>query len=227
MKGQAKLLVRIFFMQLKIKKNTVQIRRAIISFYLVGLAGIFFPPTTGLFVALTPVAQLLSLGILIVYHSAGFNWRTIGIFGFVFITGLAVEIAGVKTNQIFGSYFYGNTLGVRIFDVPVLMGVNWVLMIYLTASIAEKWRINTLFKVFISSFSMIIYDFVLEHVASGMDMWHWQNDEIPARNFVAWFILSLIFHSLLKLFRINTSNELSVLLFLSQIVFFAVLLLKF
>ena len=42
----------------------------------------------------------------------------------IFLLGLTVEIIGVNFSIFFGDYKYGNNLGIKIFDVPIVIGFN-------------------------------------------------------------------------------------------------------
>ena len=129
--------------------------------------------------------------------------------------------------MIFGHYKYGETLGYKVFETPLMMGFNWVLMIYLTASLTESIKTTAAVKVLMASALMIVYDLILEQFAPSLGMWTWQNNDIPLQNYFAWFGVSLVFHSLLRALKIKTSNTLSVVIYLCQILFFLALTFKF
>ena len=197
----------------------------IVIFYLVGLVGIFIPASASFFIALTPFALLLSGFLLSLYHP---DWskKTVVAFLAIFITGFVVEFVGVNTGQIFGNYMYGKTLGYQIFNTPLMIGVNWLLMVYLTASVVESFELTNVLKIVVSASLMVLYDFVLELMAPRMDMWYWQNNTVPLQNYVAWFALALAFQALLKVAKIKTRNPLALIILLTQFLFFVILLLK-
>ena len=45
------------------------------------------------------------------------------------LIGFIFEIIGVKTGLIFGHYKYCNGLGTKVFDVPLIISLNWALPI--------------------------------------------------------------------------------------------------
>ncbi|MBN2664539.1 MAG: carotenoid biosynthesis protein [Bacteroidales bacterium] len=204
-----------------------QTKKFFIIFYIIGTLGFLIPYTYNLFVKLIPIALLVNFIILFSFHKHKMNFKSIFVLFTVFVLGLFVEIIGVKTKIIFGNYYYGNSLGVKLFEVPLMIGVNWVFMVYTSTSILEKYKFNVFFKILISSIIMVLYDVVLELVAPNLDMWYWTTKYAPVKNFVAWFILAIFFNSLIKIFKIKTSNKLSFILLFCQFLFFSILSLIF
>ena len=46
----------------------------------------------------------------------------------IFLIGMFSEFIGVNYGVIFGEYIYGNNLGFKLFGVPFLIGLNWVIL---------------------------------------------------------------------------------------------------
>lgn len=199
------------------------LKAILIIFYVVGVTAIYIPFTSSFFISLTPLALMLSFGLLMLFHS-DFSLRTLAVFAFVFLAGFLVEMAGTNSGLIFGGYNYGPTLGPGIGKTPLLMGLNWIMMIYLTATPLRKVKIHPLFKVILSSSLMVAYDVVLEQVAPAMKMWTWDGNIIPLQNYLAWFILSIIFHTIFIVAKVKVKNELALILLLTQFFFFVFLL---
>lgn len=211
---------------LTIKKHPKRVKYFLALFYTIGVIAIYIPFTSSLFISLTPLTLLMSLGFLALYIAEN-NTKTLLFFLFVFIVGYFIEVIGVNTGLIFGHYKYGETLGYKVFETPLMMGFNWVLMIYLTASLTENIKNPVAVKVLMASALMIVYDLILEQFAPALGMWTWQNNDIPLQNYFAWFGVSLLFHSLLRALKIKTANTLSVVIYLCQILFFIALTFKF
>ena len=211
---------------LSIKNHPKRVKYFLALFYTIGVIAIYFPFTSSLFISLTPITLLMSLGLLALYNAEN-DTKTLLVFLFVFMAGYFIEVIGVNTGLIFGHYKYGETLGYKVFKTPLMMGFNWVLMIYLTASLTENIKTPVAIKVLMASVLMIVYDLILEQFAPALGMWTWHNNNIPLQNYLAWFGVSLVFHSLLKALNIKTVNTLSVVIYLSQILFFLALTFKF
>ena len=82
-------------------------------------------------IKLTPINLMISAAILFYFHqpkNAMFWIWTLG----VFQAGYILELLGVTTGRIFGQYLYGNNLGFKIADVPVIIGLNWVMLCYVS-----------------------------------------------------------------------------------------------
>ncbi len=199
-----------------------QIKRFIIVFYLVGIMGFIFPFTKGIFITITPLALLINAYLLAIYHQK-YVLKDVLIFAVIMISGYLVEMAGVHTGIIFGSYKYGEGLGIKVTGTPLLIGLNWLVLTYLGVSIAFIVKLRKVFTLFLVPLLMVLYDFVLEQVAPDMNMWYWQNSEVPFRNYLAWYIIALFFVSLMLLFKVCTQNPLSVVVYFSQFVFFLIL----
>jgi len=67
---------------------------------------------------------------------------------------------------------------------------------------------------------MVIYDVVMEQVASILDMWYWQGDVIPLQNYLGWFVISSLFTSILLGFKVNAINRIAKYIYIVQFVFF-------
>jgi bisanhydrobacterioruberin hydratase len=144
-----------------------------IIFYTVGFIGIALPFSHLLFVKLVPVALLISLIALLLFHQYAFDTRTILVLATIGLSGYIIEVVGVNTHLVFGQYQYGRALGIKIANTPVLIGLNWLMLTYAGSSIAERMSLPVWLKIIISSLLVLIYDIILERVAPAMDMWHW------------------------------------------------------
>lgn len=215
------------FLKNKSLLNEKEVKKFLIIFYIIGIIGFSFDFLFNIFKIITPIALIVNFFILIYFHNRKINFKEIAIFSFIFIFGLITEIIGVRTGKIFGEYFYGESLGPKIIETPLIIGINWLFLSYTTTSVFENFRINKVLKIIFASLLMIIYDIVLEQIAPIMDMWYWKNNSAPLQNYISWFIISLFFNSLIQLFGVKTKNNLSTIILICQFLFFVFLLLIF
>jgi len=200
-----------------------EVKLFFIIFYVVGIAGLVWPFSFPLFVNLIPFALLLSFTGLAIFHPDKTIKKPMYIFAAVFIVGFIIEAIGVKTGLIFGDYTYGNSLGPKLFATPVIIGLNWLFLVYTTASVFEKTNFPAGFKVVFASAMMLLYDVVLEQLAPFLDLWHWDGGRVPFKNYLVWFVIALVFHAVFKVAHVKTTNKLSALLWLCQFMFFLIL----
>lgn len=212
------------YLQQKFPVN--EIKKFIVIFYIIGIIGFIIPLTRPFFTSITPFALLLSIALLALYHPI-FTIKELLIFIIICLAGYFIEVIGVKTGFIFGSYKYGNGLGLKVFETPLLIGVNWFYVAYISLSIVGRYRLNTWFIVLFTPLLMLAYDIILEQIAPHLDMWSWVGNTVPMRNYVAWYIIGLLFIALLKLFKIESRNPIAKILFISQFLFFVLLFLFF
>jgi uncharacterized membrane protein len=207
------------FLENRIKETKI----FFVIFYAVGIAGLLFPFSFPLFVKLIPLALLLSFTGLAVFHPDKTVIKPLVIFLIIFILGFIFEAIGVNTGLIFGEYKYGDSLGPKIFLTPVIIGLNWLFLVYTTASVFEKFNMHPFLKIVFASLAMLLYDLVLEQLAPIIDMWYWIDDIVPLKNYFAWFVIAFLFHSLLKVAQIKIQNKLALLILLCQFLFFLIL----
>lgn len=195
----------------------------LVIFYLVGIAGFINPSTREFFSRLTPLALLLSAGFLIWFHQPKFNLKMLLVFGFIFIFSFLIEAIGVKTGLIFGSYIYGEGLGVKLLETPLMIGLNWLMLVYCTKIIAEQISEDITVKLFFAPFLMVVYDIILEQAAPLLGMWSWAEGKIPIQNYISWYLLAFLFHLLVQKTKIQFSNKLARPVFVIQFLFFVVI----
>jgi putative membrane protein len=194
----------------------------LISFYIIGLIGISIPFSREIFIKLTPYALIFNFLLLLIYQKGKSKDRDLIAFILVYLLGYTVEIAGVETGIIFGEYHYGSGLGLKLFDVPLMIGLNWLLLVYISYSIFSFIKIKIL-RVFAASSAMVFYDFFVEQVADFMDMWYWEKASVPIENYFAWFVISFVLLSIFAAFNVNTKNKLALPIYTIQLVFFALI----
>jgi len=196
-----------------------EVRKFIIIFYIVGILGFLIPFTRDVFIQITPLALLLAAYLLGIYHD---NWNKKTVLGFalIYLLGFSVEAVGVNTGLIFGHYSYGSGLSIELVGTPLLIGLNWLFLVYTTLAIVDMLKIKGILSILLAPLLMLAYDLVLEVVAPLMDMWSWEDNTVPLRNYIAWYLLAVLFTSILKALKIRTKNPLALVLFACQFVFF-------
>ena len=201
--------------------------RILLLFYAVGVAGMIVPASSALFRQLIPWALLFSFLVLGAFHQGRVFAKQLMVFVFIYLAGFGVEAVGVNTGLIFGQYVYGNGLGPKLLGTPLIIGLNWLYMVYSTAAIMNKYKIAHWLRIPIAAALMLLYDLVLEQVAPALDMWHWANGQIPLQNYWAWFLMSLFLHSIIALLKIKIKNRMASLILACQFVFFGLLCIWF
>lgn len=196
--------------------------------YLAGTVGLLIPYTQPYFKLASPLNLWVSLILLFSFHQ-DFNKTFIFTAIFIFLAGFFVEVLGVHSGIIFGKYWYGQTLGTQLFKVPLVIGTNWLILVYCSSTSVKTMFSNIKSKSFftstfiqsiIASTLMVGLDYLIEPVAISLDFWHWQSDKIPAQNFQAWFLLSFGFNYLFLNAKFSKTNPLALLLLFLQFLFF-------
>mgnify|MGYP006278546729 CR=1 FL=1 len=204
-------------------RNRVRYARwLIVIVYLVGWIGLSLPFTRPLFIDLTPL-NLLFGGILLTLFHRDFRRNQFIGFLIVFVGGFLVELVGVQTGLVFGDYHYGSALGLRIGETPLLIGINWLMLIYMIYHFLQDWKISLLLKSFIGAFVMVAYDLLLEPVAPRLDFWYWLDGAIPLQNYLAWWVIAFIFFLVWNAMGIRYKNRIAETLLSMQLAFFLLL----
>lgn len=204
-------------------RNNKRLSLSILLLIIIHLAGIIGLHSSyrNLFLTATPFNLILT-AFLLVYNHKDLN-RSFFIFLFLsFIIGYFVEVIGVSTGMIFGHYYYEETLGFKILNVPVIIGINWFILTFCAGVICDKIKSNIYIKSCIAGVMLVIMDFVIERIAPEYNFWYWDHGIIPVQNYIAWFVVSFLL--LLLFYKLNFSkvNKLAAAVFIIQIIFFAV-----
>ena len=187
----------------------------LIIFYIVGVFGLSFSQTKVFIEELTPYTLLMNVALIMLFHKP---WTTkhVLLYLTIAIAGFLVEVAGVYTGLVFGDYRYGHVLGVQLFDTPLMIGVNWLMLIYFVYHLTGMTGFSRWLQVPAGAFLMVIYDLFLEPVAIRMNMWYWSGGIIPFQNYAAWFFISIVFLTLFHIFKVRVENRISSGLFAVQ-----------
>lgn len=207
-----------------IKLNLENISIGIIwLFHVSGIIGILYG-NSDWFISATPLNLSINFLLLLLNcngHKLFFPMVIIG-----FLTGMITEILGVQFGWIFGDYQYLDALGYKVLGVPVLIGVNWALLSVITGAIAQQFYENIIMRIIIGVALMLFLDLLIEPIAPMLDFWVFEGGEAPLQNYIGWaavaFFLQFIFH----FFKISVEGWFPHQLYLLQIIFFTVLLIK-
>ncbi len=192
-----------------------------------------------LFSSLTPYNLLLSAG-LIVYTQQEKNWSFFIFLLICVVTGFTVEYAGVNYHLLFGSYEYLPAMGPQWKNVPVIIGLNWFIIMY-CCGVSVQMLLNHLWNklkeddqpyrsnvglvavILDSALLATFFDWIMEPVAVELNWWKWTNETIPVFNYFSWLGVSIVLMILFRLFSFGKQNKFAVNLLLIQFLFFLIL----
>ncbi len=207
------------------KKNNIEKYSIwfLVIMYSVGVIGHSIPALLNLMKILTPFTLLLTGGV-VFYNVVKSTRKNFLIWcAAVYSVTLSLEIIGVKTGVIFGEYTYGNVLGLKLLDTPLIIGLNWMFVILGAILIVEKLFVKKYLIVLFAGVLAVLFDIVLEPVAIELGYWNWSEGFIPIQNYIAWFIISIFAASLFHLLKIEINSSVPKFYFYIQLIFFVLL----
>lgn len=205
------------FLKLKLKISII----ILVAFYVSGAIGILTNNQTIDFLSLTPLNLLINAALLLLNHQR-LSKKLLWIFLIIAVCGFFIEVIGVRTGVIFGNYVYKTTLGWKFLETPLIIGVNWMLLTCAVVfSIGNKIK-SRLGIAFLSACMLVALDILIEPVAIQYDFWSWNENIIPIKNYIAWFIISFIFCYIIARNKGNSKNNLAPYLLILQFMFFGI-----
>jgi uncharacterized membrane protein len=179
-----------------------------------------WPPTKAFFLALTPLNLLVSAGALLAFHPVP-GRRLAGLAALMALGGYLAEVAGVQTGAIFGRYQYGPVLGWQLWGTPLMIGVNWLVLIVATSSLVSRLPWGHLAKSALAAALMVALDVLIEPVAIHLNFWHWFGQPVPLQNYLAWFVIGWGLQYLFHRLGGSHPNPVAPWLLAAQVFFFA------
>ena len=148
---------------------------------------------------------------------------------------------GVQTGILFGNYSYGAVMGCKVLDTPLILGVNWFIVVYCSGMSVYTLKSRLIdrtsswaagMKIKFKAIPIILggallttfYDWLMEPVAVRLGYWRWNGDgSIPVYNYVCWFLISGLLLSIFHVAKFEKLNKFAVNLMLIQLLFFLLL----
>ncbi|MFT3703745.1 MAG: carotenoid biosynthesis protein [Agriterribacter sp.] len=210
-----------------------------ILFHVTGVIGMVWG-NTSLFASLTTLNLLLMFVLLLITQGIT-HWSFYVFIVCCSVLGYAAEYIGIHTSLLFGEYSYGNVLGVKYKEVPLIIGINWFIIIYCCGvainnllitvkrrlmpeerAAYAKWSIASL--IIDGALLATFFDWVMEPVAIKLGFWKWgTGDDIPMLNYISWFVISGILLILFSICPFKKNNRFAVHLLMIQVMFFLIL----
>ena len=191
----------------------------LVVFHVVGFYGLAFSNTPEWFRALSPLNLLLTNFLLFSFHKT-WNFAFAVFAAFVLLAGFFSEVIGVHTGLLFGDYTYGNSLGPKLWNIPLIIALNWLYLVYSTAVLVQPLPVHWLAKAFFAAALMVLLDMLIEPVAAVLDYWTWQNYRIPASNYWGWLGVAFLLQVVAQKTTFKKENPLALYIYGVQVLFF-------
>jgi uncharacterized membrane protein len=192
----------------------------LVVLHAVGLVGLNWDRFRPDFEQLVWINLLFTFSIVMSLHS---RWNTdyATFVGAVFSWGMLTEILGVKTGFPFGNYHYGPLLGQQLAGVPLVIGLNWVVLTYATGAVAKRVDPSPVLRVVIGALLLVGLDALIEPFAIRYGMWTWADGTPPLRNYIGWFGVGLLAHVAYVRWAAKAENPVAGPTFFILLLFFA------
>lgn len=159
----------------------------------------------------------------------------------IMLFGFFIEVVGVNTGKVFGAYKYGNVLGPKLFGVPLMISVNWFIIIYCCGIATYTILMRIIGRLapsaagppkFVKALTLLtdgatiatFLDWLMEPGVTRLGFWEWTNEGItPWYNYFCWFIFSMLMLGIFHVCHFNKRNKFAVNLLLIQLMFFLAL----
>ena len=204
-------------------------------FHVCGLIGILFTSYKNWFIKSTPFTLLLMALLLVLTHTP----KNKKFFIFLFVTcaiGFSAEVVGANTGLLFGKYNYGDLLGIKFLNVPLVIAVNWFNIIYCAGMITQSYEqfmirkmeeqeMSISHRLQVTSFVVdavllvLLFDWIMEPVASKLGYWQWKNTDVPSYNYFTWAVISIILFVVFRKLNKHSRNIFAINLFIIQLLF--------
>ena len=203
----------------------MKINKTFLSIFLIwlvhisGLLGLLFYDFI-FFASFTPINLFLT-SLLLMVNQIKLHRTELLCIVLIFWTGIFVEFLGVNYGLLFGEYSYGKNLGPKLFGVPFLIGMNWVILTIISGSISSYiLKGNKILSIILGSILMLVIDFFIEPVAPILDFWEFKNSIVPLSNYTGWLITGIFTQSLYQYLFKEKELKFSLNLYLAIFVFF-------
>ena len=168
------------------------------AIFMVVLAGYSIPETRSLTLALTPGLVWLASMLVTVPALADGGWRFVLWAAGTGFFLLLLEAAAVNSAAIYGTYSYGAALGIAWRGVPLVVVVNWTMMIHGSICLAcwslpsriGAWRTPAI--LLLSGLVVMAFDIVAEPAATDMGFWTWGAGAPPMARTLAWLVIAIL-----------------------------------
>jgi putative membrane protein len=183
------------------------------------------------FVQKTVLNLIASFGFFALYFPVQNRTRWM-LFGLFFLSGMTVEWLGVHYGLFFGDYSYGVNLGPKIDGIPLIIGVFWAVLTFITARIAKAILPKKTTILIVAAFGallMVALDLLLELLAPHFDYWTFNLIAPPLENYISWWAFGFVFQLVLlgveknKFASDKDSLRVSTHIYLAQALFFGAL----
>ncbi len=179
------------------KQNNKLNKIIIVIIYIYFLAGVLWhilPQTRTIVINLTPYGLAFFSLVILFFNAGKISHKTFYWILSIFVITIIVEGIGVNTSLIFGNYFYSNILGFKLFGVPLVIGLNWTIVLLGLFTLTDNsFKGNIFLNSFMIGILAVLFDYILEPVAIKLNYWHWDANVVPLKNYISWFIISFVF----------------------------------
>ena len=190
-------------------------------FHICGMIGISYG-NKEFFLAFTPINLFISF-VLLFINQVQLEKSELNAALIIFFIGMISEILGVNYGLIFGDYIYLDNLGFKVLGVPVLIGVNWIILTFITGSISSYIIKNKHIAAITGAILMILLDLIIEPVAPLLGFWIFDLPTVPLQNYIGWFVIGLTTQYIYHFNVERKEHSFSINLLLVNAVFFAFL----
>ncbi|WP_339839399.1 carotenoid biosynthesis protein [uncultured Flavobacterium sp.] len=189
----------------------------LILVYVSGSIGFIVNPS--FFSPFTPYTLLLTCFVFLI-HSPGVDKKFLVAFFSIAFLGFIIEVIGVKTGLIFGKYYYGDGLGFKVLEVPLIISINWAILICAGIRIVSGIFANKITSLLVAALLVTLIDLIIEQVAPKLDFWYFEEGLPGLHNYLGWigvaFFTSYFFYPTI----IKGNRSVSLIILILQIIFF-------
>ena len=192
----------------------------LILVYVSGSIGFVVNPS--FFSPFTPYTLLLTCFVFLIHSPLADKKFLVAFFSIAFL-GFIIEVIGVKTGLIFGKYSYGNGLGYKLLNVPLVISINWAMLICAGIIVVSRIFANKITVLIVAALLVTLIDLVIEQVAPKLDFWQFEGGLPSLNNYLSWigvaFFTSYFFYPTI----IKGNRNVSFIILTLQIIFFTFL----
>lgn len=189
----------------------------LILVYISGSIGFVVNPT--FFSPFTPYTLLLTCFVFLIHSTLADKKFLVAFFSIAFL-GFIIEVIGVKTGLVFGKYSYGEGLGFKLLEVPLIISINWAMLICAGIRIVSGIFANKITSLVVAALLVTLIDLLIEQVAPKLDFWQFEGGLPGLHNYLGWigvaFFTSYFFYPTI----IKGNRSVSLILLILQIIFF-------